>query len=251
LVAAYHKPLGVVSSMRDDHGRPDLSAVLPQPWQKLLHPVGRLDADTTGLLLFCRDGDLTHRLLHPKYVVEREYVALVDGAIDAAALGAKLRAGVETVEDGETLVVQAELLGVDGQSVRLVVTEGKYRMVRRILANCGHPVIELRVRTDAKRATRSATATNGTSARGAHGRIAPPAGTACATATCASTSWRLPRVRPRLSKATRSNGCSGFVRRAGRSSGAPGAAGRRRAVWIVPTSTRETMTGANDVAARM
>ena len=68
LIAAYHKPLGVVSSMKDDHGRPDLASVLPQPWQKQMHPVGRLDADTTGLLLFCRDGDITHRLLHPKYV---------------------------------------------------------------------------------------------------------------------------------------------------------------------------------------
>ena len=69
MLAAYHKPLGVVSTMKDEYGRPDLNAVLPQAWQKLLHPVGRLDAETTGLLLFSRDGDLTHRLLHPKYVV--------------------------------------------------------------------------------------------------------------------------------------------------------------------------------------
>ena len=56
LLAAYYKPLGVVSSMKDDQGRPDLASVLPMEWQKLLHPVGRLDADTTGLLLFSRDG---------------------------------------------------------------------------------------------------------------------------------------------------------------------------------------------------
>ena len=184
LLVAYHKPLGVVSSMRDDRGRLDLSAVLPQPWQKLLHPVGRLDADTTGLLLFCRSGDLTHRLLHPKYVVEREYVAEVENPIDEAELRQKLTdgapvtstlptalihckrstapclppplptqpcrrhspllpSGVETTEDGESLVVQAQLLDVDGQKVRLTVTEGKYRMVRRILANCGHPVAAL------------------------------------------------------------------------------------------------------------
>ena len=143
LLAAYHKPLGVVSSMRDDHGRPDLASVLPQPWQKSLHPVGRLDADTTGLLLFSRDGDLTHRLLHPKYVVEREYVARVEGDIDPPALRRQLAEGVATVEEGESLVVVGELLGVDGQDVRLVVTEGKYRMVRRVLANCGHPVLAL------------------------------------------------------------------------------------------------------------
>ena len=140
LLVAYHKPLGVVSSMRDNHNRADLSSVLPLPWQKLLHPVGRLDADTTGLLLFCRDGDVTHRLLHPKYVVEREYVAEVDNDIEEARLRSMLAAGVETIEDGESLIVTAELLSVDGQSVRLVVTEGKYRMVRRVLANCGHPV---------------------------------------------------------------------------------------------------------------
>ena len=64
LLAVYHKPLGVVSTMRDDQGRPDLATVLPISWQKLLHPVGRLDADTTGLLLFCRDGDLTLSLIH-------------------------------------------------------------------------------------------------------------------------------------------------------------------------------------------
>ena len=68
LIVAYHKPLGVVSSMKDDQGRRDLASVLPYSWQRQMHPVGRLDADTTGLLLFCRDGDITHRLLHPKYV---------------------------------------------------------------------------------------------------------------------------------------------------------------------------------------
>lgn len=143
LLAAYHKPLGVVSSMRDDHNRPDLSSVLPLSWQKLLHPVGRLDADTTGLLLFSRDGDLTHRLLHPKYLVEREYIAEVENEVDEARLAEQLRRGVETTEDGESLVVQATLLEASGQTVRLVVTEGKYRMVRRVLANCGHPVTAL------------------------------------------------------------------------------------------------------------
>ena len=143
MLAAYHKPLGVVSTMKDEYGRPDLNAVLPQAWQKLLHPVGRLDAETTGLLLFSRDGDLTHRLLHPKYVVEREYVAEVEGSVDEDALRGQLAAGVETIEDGETLLVYGTLLGVDGQSVRLKVTEGKYHMVRRILANCGHPVVAL------------------------------------------------------------------------------------------------------------
>jgi 23S rRNA pseudouridine2605 synthase len=142
LLVAYYKPLGVVSSMRDDRGRADLATVLPLEWQSSMHPVGRLDADTTGLLLFSRDGDLTHRLLHPRFVVEREYLAEVEHPIDAAALGAQLAEGVETIEEGESLVVQAQLLEVTGQTVRLVVTEGKYRMVRRVLANAGHPVLD-------------------------------------------------------------------------------------------------------------
>ena len=108
--------------MRDDQNRPDLSSVLPMEWQSTLHPVGRLDADTTGLLLFSRDGDLTHKLLHPKYGVEREYIAEVEGEVDEAALRATLAAGVDTTEDGETLVVVAALVGVDGQQVRLALT---------------------------------------------------------------------------------------------------------------------------------
>jgi 23S rRNA pseudouridine2605 synthase len=76
--------------------------------------------------------------------VEREYVATVDGEVDAESLGSMLSAGVETIEDGEPLVVSGRLLSVDGADVRLVVTEGKHRMVRRMLANCGHPVRELR-----------------------------------------------------------------------------------------------------------
>ena len=129
--------------MKDDQGRPDLSSVLPMEWQGTLHPVGRLDADTTGLLLFSRDGDLTHKLLHPKYGVEREYVAEVEGDLDEELLRATLAAGVDTTEDGETLVVVAALVGVEGQEVRLTVTEGKHRMVRRLLNNCGHPVVAL------------------------------------------------------------------------------------------------------------
>ena len=76
-------------------------------------------------------------------MVEREYVAEVENAIDEGALREQLQAGVETIEDGAPLVVCATLLAVEAQSVRLVVTEGKYRMVRRVLANCGHPVVAL------------------------------------------------------------------------------------------------------------
>ena len=82
LLWAYHKPIGVHSTLRDDRGRPDLAAVAPRK----AHPVGRLDADTSGLLLFSSDGALTHKLLSPRAAVEKEYVAtceVADGA-DAA-----------------------------------------------------------------------------------------------------------------------------------------------------------------------
>jgi len=87
---------------------------------------------------------LTQRLLHPKYGVEREYVAEVENPVDAPKLGELLAKGVQTIEDGEPFVVQAKLVEVVENKVRLIVTEGKHRMVRRILANAGHPVIELR-----------------------------------------------------------------------------------------------------------
>ena len=148
LLAAYHKPLGVVSTLSDERGRPCLDSALPIGW-RALHPVGRLDADTSGLLLFCRDGALTHRLLHPRYAVEREYVAEVEGAVNEGALRAVLADGVPTIEDGQTFIARGRLLasGAAGEArstVRLVVTEGKHRMVRRMLHNAGHPVVTLR-----------------------------------------------------------------------------------------------------------
>ncbi|QED28918.1 rRNA pseudouridine synthase [Microvenator marinus] len=139
LFAIYHKPVGVQSSMADNWGREDLQEVLPEAWQSVMHPVGRLDADTSGLLLFSSDGKLTQKLLHPKHEVPRVYEALVENPVDEARLRTTLAAGVETAEG----VFSAGLLSVDGQTLRLEVSEGKYRMVRRILANSGHPVVKL------------------------------------------------------------------------------------------------------------
>lgn len=117
-----------------------------------MHPVGRLDADTSGLILFSSDGVLTQRLLHPRHEVEKEYVATVEieGSaenIDEDLLRSKLLKGVETSEGIHT----ASLLRVvdseygDGLfDLTLTVKEGKHRMVRRMLANCGFPVVELK-----------------------------------------------------------------------------------------------------------
>eukprot|EP00804_Cyclotella_cryptica_P009625 CCRYP_006315-RA/>CCRYP_006315-RA protein AED:0.31 eAED:0.31 QI:0/0/0/1/0/0/2/0/133 len=101
-----------------------------------MHPVGRLDYDTTGLILFSADGKLTQRLLHPRRGVEKEYVATVKGQVNEDDLRAKLEEGVETTEG----IHRATLV----EDVRLIVSEGKYRMVRRMLHNCGHSVVELR-----------------------------------------------------------------------------------------------------------
>ena len=140
LLLAFYKPYGVHSTMGDPMGRPSLVDVTPEEWRRQgLHPVGRLDRDTTGLLLFSSDGQLTHKLLHPKHSIEREYVAKVDGDASDPGLGERLAAGVET-SDG---CFPATLTAQTKNEVRLIVAEGKYRMVRRILANVGLPVLDL------------------------------------------------------------------------------------------------------------
>mmetsp|Transcript_21465 Transcript_21465/g.69091 ORF Transcript_21465/g.69091 Transcript_21465/m.69091 type:complete len:270 (-) Transcript_21465:8-817(-) len=152
LLCAYHKPLDVHSTTRDHRGRADLSTALaeaPPTWRRALHPVGRLDADTTGLLLWSSKGDLTHRLLHPRRRVEKEYVAHCDvPASDRGAFLATLRDRLASGVATATGVHAADLLDAaeanDLVQVRLVVTEGKHRMVRRILANLGAPVVHLR-----------------------------------------------------------------------------------------------------------
>lgn len=138
ILLAWHKPVGVVSTMEDPWGRADLAGAVPAAAGTGWHPVGRLDKDTSGLLLLSRDGALTQWMLHPRRALPREYEAVVDPP-PAADLGARLAAGVTTAEG----IVTAELVAADGDRVRLVVREGKHRMVRRMLANAGHPVLAL------------------------------------------------------------------------------------------------------------
>ncbi len=135
LVLLLHKPAGVHSTVGDSHGRASLAEYLPSA---RYHPVGRLDAETTGLLLLSREGRLTQHLLHPRRGYEREYIAVVEGE-PGPTLVDRLTVGVETAEGTFSARVEA----IDGATVRLVVTEGKHRMVRRMLNNAGHPVLEL------------------------------------------------------------------------------------------------------------
>jgi 23S rRNA pseudouridine2605 synthase len=135
---AWHKPVGVLSTIGDPWGRAHLGTAVPEAAGTGWHPVGRLDMDTSGLLLLSRDGALTQHLLHPRRAVEREYLATVDPVPGPGLVGV-LAEGVETAAG----TFPAEVRGVEGAVVRLVVREGKHRMVRRILANAGHPVVAL------------------------------------------------------------------------------------------------------------
>lgn len=137
-VVAWHKPVGVLSTLRDPWGREGLEAALPPAWRGAFHPVGRLDKDTSGLLLFSRDGAITQHLLHPRRAIPRTYRATVEVDPPPTLVDA-LAAGVETGEGTFT----AEVVAIDGRDVTLVVREGKHRMVRRMLHNAGASVVGL------------------------------------------------------------------------------------------------------------
>jgi 23S rRNA pseudouridine2605 synthase len=135
-----HKPRGVVSTADDPQGRPTVVELVPA--EPRVFPVGRLDQDTEGLLILTNDGELTHRLTHPSFGVEKEYLAHVQGRPGRGALR-RLREGVE-LEDGMT--APAEAGTVAPNLLRLVIHEGRNRQVRRMCEAVGHPVERL-VRT--------------------------------------------------------------------------------------------------------
>lgn len=146
---AVNKPRGMHSTMSDDLGRPcigDLVEHRVRGNKKIFH-VGRLDADTEGLLLLTNDGELAHRLMHPSFEVPKSYLATVNGSVPRG-LGKKLRAGVELDDGPVRLDDFAVVDAVPGKTlVRVTLHEGRKRIVRRLLASVGFPVQEL-VRTD-------------------------------------------------------------------------------------------------------
>src|SRR3954453_21244156 len=135
--ALLHKPADVVTTARDPQGRPTVVELVPA--EPRVVPVGRLDADTTGALLLTNDGQLAHRLAHPRYGVEKTYVAEVEGDPDEEALR-RLREGIE-LEDGRTAPARARRLGRG--RVELVLHEGRTHQVKRMFAAVGHPVARL------------------------------------------------------------------------------------------------------------
>lgn len=137
-----HKPAGVVTTAHDPQGRPTVVGLVPH--EPRVVPVGRLDVDTTGALLLTNDGDLAHRLAHPRYGVPKVYEADVMGSPSPDAL-ARLRDGVE-LEDGVTAPARVRALVQGDRSTRLELTlhEGRKRQVRRMCEAVGHPVRGLR-----------------------------------------------------------------------------------------------------------
>jgi 23S rRNA pseudouridine2605 synthase len=138
---ALHKPRGVTTTMRDPHAERDLTGFLPKGVH--VFPVGRLDRDTEGLLLLTNDGSLAHRLTHPRYAIEKEYLAEVGRAPSQRQL-ARLRRGVD-LDDGTARAVDARSAGGAGGrgGVRLVMIEGRKREVRRMLDAVELPVRRL------------------------------------------------------------------------------------------------------------
>ena len=139
---ALHKPVGVVTTMRDPQGREDVRGYLPREGPRVF-PVGRLDRDTEGLLLLTNDGELANALTHPRFGVEKEYLAEVEGVPTAKHVG-RLRRGVD-LEDGHARAKGARVAGRARErgAIRVVMTEGRKREVRRLLAAVGLPVVRL------------------------------------------------------------------------------------------------------------
>jgi 23S rRNA pseudouridine2605 synthase len=129
-----HKPAGVVTTASDPQGRPTVVGLIEH--EARVVPVGRLDADTTGALLLTNDGELAHRLAHPRYQVEKVYEAEVEGEPSDAALAA-LEEGVE-LDDGPTAPARARRLGPS--HIELSIHEGRKHQVKRMLEAVGHPV---------------------------------------------------------------------------------------------------------------
>ena len=132
-----HKPPGTVTTARDPKGRPTVVELVDVPERVV--PVGRLDADTTGVLLLTNDGPLAHRLAHPRYGVEKVYEVEVEGEPDETALQ-RLAEGVE-LEDGPSAPARARLLGPS--TIELTLHEGRKHQVKRMCEAVGHPVRRL------------------------------------------------------------------------------------------------------------
>ena len=140
VVYAVNKPVGVLSTARDTHGRTTVTELVPDRGLRL-YPVGRLDADSSGLILITNDGELANRLTHPRYQVPKTYRARLAGPPITEGALCGLRGGVQ-LEDGRT--APAEVRRLRGSEIELTIREGRNRQVRRMCEAVGHTVLELR-----------------------------------------------------------------------------------------------------------
>jgi 23S rRNA pseudouridine2605 synthase len=136
---AVNKPVGVISTAQDTHGRPTVIDLVPARGLRL-YPVGRLDADSCGLILLTNDGELANRLTHPSFQVPRTYLARVAGGPVGQAALSRLREGVD-LDDGPT--APARVRRMSGSLIELTIREGRNRQVRRMCEAVGHPVLQL------------------------------------------------------------------------------------------------------------
>lgn len=138
-----HKPAGFITTRNDEFGRPTVMDLVPEELHTLIFPVGRLDAETTGLLVLTDDGELANGLTHPRHHVSKTYIAEVKGVLTDEELAA-LRDGVK-LEDGVTPPAEVMLteVGRERTSLRLTIWQGRNRQVRRMCEAVGHPVLRL------------------------------------------------------------------------------------------------------------
>lgn len=137
-----NKPAGVLSTRADDRGRGTVMQFVPEHLRSLVYPVGRLDLDSTGLLLLTNDGPLAFRLIHPSFHVPKRYVVNVARPPDESQID-KLRHGVE-IEDGRTAPAEVERNGTDPCCLTIVLYEGRKRQIRRMLRAVGNEVVALK-----------------------------------------------------------------------------------------------------------
>jgi 23S rRNA pseudouridine2605 synthase len=138
-----HKPADVLATTHDERGRGTVIGLLPPKYRHIgLYPAGRLDKDSTGLLLLTNDGALTYRLTHPRFEHEKEYLVQLDKRLESSAI-TKLRTGIK-LEDGLTRPARVRTLKTEPSSYCITVHEGKKRQLRRMFASLGYRVMTLR-----------------------------------------------------------------------------------------------------------
>lgn len=140
---AVNKPRGVTVTLEDRHAKFKIADMLPRKYGRVF-PVGRLDKDTTGLIIMTNDGDLCHELTHPSFEIEKEYTATVEGIFERGSMD-RMKAGIE--DEGEVLKVKSvSLLSRNSKKtdLKIVIAEGKKRHIRRLLKQVGAKVLNLK-----------------------------------------------------------------------------------------------------------